>query len=362
MRIADIAVQTAMLLTASMARTLSLSDQREEVRKLTESYIQSGHLNFLFGSGASMPAIKVAGNIEAEINGLLAANNTEDANVQALEFIQDLIDINADLVAEIDNCDIESTLASYVDFISLLDGLLFERKSNLLPRQANLFTTNYDLFFETAASKLATVTMADGFDRSSTLKDFPFAVEKYFDRTYRSSSSNDRLAEVPLLNLVKIHGSLTWKRVAGEIVFNSDISPAPHVNIRAPAEVTEALSKQALILPNLRKFETTLMERVYFDLLRIFSNSLERDNALLINFGFSFADEHILDITRRALRNATAQLLIFAYSEADAETFSTKFSQHRNVLIVSPGNGHAIDFATFNQLLREVGPAGGKTV
>jgi hypothetical protein len=358
---ADIADPAAILLTASMARILSLSDHHEEVRKLTESYIQSGHLNFLFGSGASMPAISVAGNIEAEINALLAAGNQEDANIRALEFVQDLIDINADLIGKIDNDDIESTLASYVDFISLLDGLLFERKSNLLPRQANLFTTNYDLFFETAASKLATVTMADGFDRSSTLKDFPFAVEKYFDRTYRSSNSNDRLAEVPLLNLIKIHGSLTWKRVAGEIVFNSEIGPAPHVNKNAPAEVAETLSKQALILPNLRKFETTLMERLYFDLLRIFSNSLERDNALLISFGFSFADEHILDITRRALRNATAQLLIFAYSEAAADAFLTKFSQHRNVLILSPGTGPAIDFAAFNRLLREVGPTSSST-
>jgi len=153
----------------------------------------------------------------------------------------------------------------------------------------------------------------------------------------------------------------SFRAASLEIVFNSEIGPAPQVNKNAPAEVAETLSKQALILPNLRKFETTLMERVYFDLLRIFSNSLERDNALLISFGFSFADEHIIDITRRALRNATAQLLIFAYSEAAANAFSTKFSQHRNVLIISPGTGPAIDFAAFNRLLREVGPTSGNT-
>jgi len=349
-----------MIFIALMARRLSLSDNLDEIRKLTESYIQSGHLNFLFGSGASMPAINVAGNIEAEINGLLADGNRPDADIRALDFIEELVDVNADLVAGIDHEAISSTLASYVDFLSILDGLLFERKSNLLPRQANLFTTNYDLFFETAASRLATVTMNDGFDRTSTLQAVQFAPEKYFDRTYRSSNLNDRLAEVPVLNLIKVHGSLTWSRSeANEIRFSPNVMPAGHVNRQVPAEVTLALSRRALILPNLRKFESTLMERVYFDLLRLFSNALERDNALLVSFGFSFADEHILDITRRALRNATAQLLIFAYSNANAASFDTIFQQHRNVLIVGPGQGPVIDFTALNSILRDVGPLSG---
>lgn len=125
-----------------MARTLILSDHPEDVRKLTESYIQSGNLNFLVGSGASMPAINVAGNIEAEINSLLVGGNAEDADIMALEFIEDLAETNVDLLTDIDDQPIIETLANYTEFLSAVDGILFERKNILLPRQANIFTTN----------------------------------------------------------------------------------------------------------------------------------------------------------------------------------------------------------------------------
>lgn len=346
-----------------MARTLILSDNPEDVRKLTESYIQSGNLNFLVGSGASVPAIKVAGNIEAEINSLLIGGNVADADLKALEFIEELAETNVDLLTDIDDQPITETLANYTDFLSAVDGILFERKNILLPRQANIFTTNYDLFIEKAASKLPNVTLNDGFDRTSAVGSrYVFSPEKYFDRTYRSGSWNDRIAELPVMNLVKVHGSLSWQRDGEkEIRFASNgVSLSGHVQKNNPGAVSIALAKRAVILPNVRKFESTLIERVYFDLLRLYSNCMDRDNALLIAFGFSFADEHILDITRRALRNPTAQLLIFAYSSANVAAFSDKFSQNRNVTVIDPGVGPPTDFKVFNSILRQVIPQGGK--
>ncbi len=346
-----------------MARTLIFSDNPEDVRKLTESYVQSGNLNFLVGSGASMPAIQVAGNIEAEINSLLIAGNVADADLKALEFIEELAETNVDLLADIDEEHINETLANYTDFLSAVDGILFERKNILLPRQANIFTTNYDLFIEKAASKLPNITLNDGFDRTSAVGSrYLFSPEKYFDRTYRSGSSNERIAELPVMNLIKVHGSLSWQRDTDtEIRFAANgVFLSGHVQKNNPSAVSNALAKRAVILPNVRKFESTLMERVYFDLLRLYSNCMDRDNALLIAFGFSFADEHILDITRRALRNPTAQLLIFAYSSANVAAFADKFSQNRNVTVVDPGAGPPIDFKVFNSILRQVIPQGGK--
>lgn len=348
-----------------MARTLVLSDNPEEVRKLAESYIQSGNLNFLIGSGASMPAINVAGNIEAEINSLMIGGNVADADLRALEFIEELAETNVDLLADIDDPALNETLGNYTDFLSAVDGILFERKNILLPRQANIFTTNYDLFIEKAASKLPNVTLNDGFDRTSAVGSrYLLSPEKYFDRTYRSGSSIDRIAELPVINLIKVHGSLSWQRDADkEIRFASDgVSLSGHVQKNNPSAVSNALAKRAVILPNIRKFESTLLERVYFDLLRLYSNCMDRDNALLIAFGFSFADEHILDITRRALRNPTSQLLMFAYSNANALAFSDKFSQNRNVTVIDPGAGPPTDFKVFNSILRQVVPQGGKSV
>ena len=44
-------------------KTLELDDL-EKIAQLLERYIQSAHLNFLFGSGASIPAIQLAGTVE----------------------------------------------------------------------------------------------------------------------------------------------------------------------------------------------------------------------------------------------------------------------------------------------------------
>ncbi|UXT58710.1 hypothetical protein FY134_14055 [Agrobacterium fabrum] len=309
-----------------------------------------------------MPAIQVAGDIEAQINGLLIGGNFEEANLVALDFIEDLAEANVDLLAEIDEEPLTETLSNYVEFLSIIDAILFERKNILLPRQANIFTTNYDLFIEKAASKLPNVTLNDGFDRTSAVGNrYLFSPARYFDRTYRSGNLTDRIAELPVLNLIKVHGSLSWIRDADkEIRFESEgVKLSGNVSKIDPTAVQAALATRALILPNLRKFESALMERVYFDLLRLLSNCMDRDNSLLVAFGFSFADEHILDITQRALRNPTAQLLIFAYSEASVAGFSGKFAQNRNVTIVGPGTGPFIDFKSFNSILRAIIPDGG---
>jgi hypothetical protein len=103
--------------------------------------------------------------------------------------------------------------------------------------------------------------------------------------------------------------------------------------------VQEALANRAVILPNMRKFESTLLDRIYFDLLRLYSNALEVENSLLFVFGFSFADQHVLDITKRALRNPTAMIVLFAFQLSDVVDFEDKFSAHRNVLIIHPSDG-----------------------
>lgn len=47
----------------------------------------------------------------------------------------------------------------------------------------------------------------------------------------------------------------------------------------------------------------------------MYSNELEKQNTLLIAFGFSFRDEHILEITRRSLINPSLLLYAFYYDE-----------------------------------------------
>jgi hypothetical protein len=341
-----------------MAETIELPADGDEAALVLGPYIQSGNLNFLLGSGASFPAIPTAGNIEAEINALLQAGDEENAARRCLNLIEEIDAAHAAIGAAPEGSPVAIVTASYKRFLSTLDHILFARKSILLPRQATVFTTNYDMFLEHASSLVPAVILNDGFDRSSSLNaEFVFTPERYFDRTYRSGPIYGHQIEIPTINLVKLHGSLSWRRGHDSIVYDPAAIPKLTEAEKADlANVQAYLDKHFLILPNLRKFEETLMERVYYDLLRQFSKAMDNENCVLFAFGFSFADEHILDLTRRSLRNPTAQLIIVAHDAASVEGYRVKFSKQRNVKIVAPAAGAAFDFAAFNQMLAAIPP------
>lgn len=341
-----------------MAETIELAADGEEATLVLGPYIQSGNLNFLLGSGASFPAIPTAGNIEAEINELLQAGDKEGAAHKCLELIEKIDAAHEAIGTAPTGSPVATVTESYKSFLSTLDHILFERKNILLPRQATVFTTNYDLFLEHASSLVPAVILNDGFDRTSSLNaEFVFTPERYFDRTYRSGPIYGHQIEIPTINLVKLHGSLSWRRAHNSIVY--DPAAIPRLGEAEKAEfanVETFLDRHFLILPNLRKFEETLMERVYFDLLRQFSKAMDNENCVLFAFGFSFADEHILDLTRRSLRNPTAQLIIVAHDADSVEGYVANFSKQRNVKIVAPAAGAAFDFAAFNQMLAAIPP------
>ena len=337
-----------------MARTIKI----EESKDCLKSYVQSGNLNFLIGSGASYPAIKLAGNIETEINGLLSDGKENEADLLCLDFIENLESENDIISLGLQTDDTKTTLEYYTEFLKVIDHILFERKNLLLPRQANIFTTNYDTFVEHAGSELPSIIVNDGFDKASSLNGYyNFAPEQFSDRIYRSGSVYRRQAEVPSINLIKIHGSLTWLKGKNDIKYNAATSKKLSDQQRKdPEEVAKSLKKRGLILPNLKKFNSTLTDRTYYDLLRVFANSMEVENSVLIAFGFSFADEHIRDIIKRSLRNPTSQLIIFAYKQADVENFETLFSAHRNVIIVAPKDSEQTGFKEFTALLETISP------
>ena len=68
-------------------------------------------------------------------------------------------------------------------------------------------------------------------------------------------------------------------------------------------------------------------------------HTLEKENSLLMVMGFSFADEHILNIVcRAARRNPTLQIIIFAFEDNCVEEYENKFKGLPNVSILGPSN------------------------
>ena len=72
----------------------------------------------------------------------------------------------------------------------------------------------------------------------------------------------------------------------------------------------------------------------------MYSNHLERENSVLFVFGFSFADEHIREITKRvALSNPTLLIVIFAFNQSSKKGIETLLGNSNNIEILAPNDG-----------------------
>lgn len=98
--------------------------------------------------------------------------------------------------------------------------------------------------------------------------------------------------------------------------------------------------KLAIVNPTKDKFGLTVLNQNYYDLLRIFSNTLEKENSVLFIIGSSCRDEHIRELIIRAARtNPTLQVIVFAYHPDEAQSLKDRldadFSANGNILVVS---------------------------
>lgn len=173
----------------------------------------------------------------------------------------------------------EQAILARVDFIDRESGLdahdalirKIGRRGVRKPR-AKLFTTNYDLCFEEVARR-SRFTLIDGFSHN---------LDQTYDRTHFDldivrreghRENPDYVANV--LQFYKLHGSIDWRRVEGDI-------------LRTRAQV----GKPVLIYPRSSKYQESF-DTPYLDMLSAFQAALrEPDTALLIS-GFGFNDDHI---------------------------------------------------------------------
>jgi len=340
-----------------MAREVRLDNQAElEVfQGMFLRAVQSSHLNFLFGAGASCPGVPAAGDVEAEISNLLKASDLDGAEKKAIEFLKQFAAPMKELAGDKFSNEVNQTLEQHRLFIQTIDRLLTERKTNLLPKQASLFTTNYDLFVERASEDCPSIILNDGFNRVPQLRGCPkFASEKLFDATMHTGNLYDYRAELASINLIKLHGSLSWQKSANEIVFKiADFDVLKSLNAEDAKARASFLASSAIVLPTQRKHQETIIDRTYYDLLRIFANIMDREGTLLIAFGFSFRDEHIFEVVKRALRNPTLNLIVWCYSTKDVEAQKVRFASYNNVTLMLPGSTE-LNFARLNNFLTQL--------
>jgi len=309
---------------------------------------QDSNVNFLIGSGLSAGYLSTLNTIEKDITE--ANKLTDDSEKRAKlsqhysTYFEDVIEKNLNILPSItpptaDRLKIESVLESYQFFFDGLRELLFHRKSSILNKQANVFTTNIDLFMEIALDDIG-LEYNDGFIGRFD----PLFSSSNFKKIYLQKSQHfDNESEIPSLNIIKMHGSLTWESTDdGSIGFTDRLDQVVAVkDAKETGAFIKEYDKLCIVNPSKEKFKDTLLNQNYYDLLRIYSNELERENTSLFVMGFSFADEHIREITIRvANANPTLVIYIFSYDQDSTTDIDALFKdtiiKNKNIVLILP--------------------------
>lgn len=361
-----------------------------------KKYIQSSHINFLYGSGLSRPYLATLGNIEKWLTRL-----TETSGDQTCKqvFEASLYKAYCDGVILKNNfpfcydSDLLETKKAYTNFFLVCNELMNKRNSQLLNKQVNLFTTNIDLLVEEAMANSG-IEINDGF--RGTIK--PVYNESNFQISISKSSLHfHKQSEVPLFNLIKIHGAVNWvenentiqsdtlplylikealKKIEQDYfveIYKADGSEKTFDEVKSEAEEIALLlpdntyndffnnyKRIVMINPTKEKFRTSVLDYHFYELMRIYSNALERENSLLFVMGFSFADEHIAQITKRAAdTNPTLQIIVFAYDDNEEEAYMQRLGitngcSNNNILILTPTKFKEANNNDYEDLCREI--------
>lgn len=349
-----------------MATTINIDSELDygKLKVVLQKGVQSANLNFMVGSGCSLPAIATLGNIEEEVQEKLDEEDYDEADTILFNYLEPFAKSVISL-RELKDKKFQETLKNYENFLEIISKILFERKNNIISKQATIFTTNYDLFVEKASETfIGSIRLNDGFERNPVLNNrFRFSSSEFFISVYNTGNLYNYEVQIPSINLIKLHGSLSWKKSNRDIVFSTrnmktlleewgKLDSEKEANLQ---KIKGFIEKFPVILPTKEKFKDTLFNQIYYDLLRIYANELDKENTLLIVDGFSFADEHILEITQRALKNPTLLIIIICFIEDELDSFEQKFSTYNNVFIVYSEENN-IDFMAFQKILKGVLP------
>jgi len=347
------------------------------------------NINILIGSGASADlfptlalAIKDAKGGRETIETLATKFETSYEKRTALfmhYYNTCIFPVQAFNPNSITSKDGKVNLENYEIFLTTLLGLLDRRKD--LNRKINIFTTNYDGCLAHTADSILMKGSHDFVVNDGTSG---FHRKHLHSKNFSTFQCQTGIFErsnygVPQLNIIHLHGSVYWSKNGDKIEvkyrndFNNLLSkqtisklkkysdflfekdnkteyiPALHFSKKQMDTFWGEYNNLPIVNPTKWKFHETVFEEHYYQMLRLLSYELEKPNSILITFGFSFADEHILRLVQRSLSNPQLQTFICCYSDGSAKSMREEFKLWKNVKVIGPPDDLKMDFTNFNR-------------
>ncbi|WP_409478871.1 hypothetical protein [Pseudobdellovibrio sp. HCB154] len=351
--------------------------------------IYDKNLNFLLGSGASfglLPTLALQicdANAKKQTIETLATEFTKENKdyLKTLLFmyyyrscIQPALALNVDTLTGAAE---KKVIENYEVFLKKILHLLARRKTSV--PSCNIFTTNYDGCVPLTADRIIkegslTFNLNDGTEGFGRKL---LHAKNFSTFKYQTGVFGEHRVNIPQINLIHIHGSVYWKKSNNDIQVNYTGTLG---SIEIPAEYQEDLNtfselvnnnekttqdlyslqftpkdtawfwnefnKLPIVNPTKWKFHETVFEEHYYQMLRLLSYELEKENSIFITFGFSFADEHILKLVQRSLSNPKLQVFICCFNENEKNQMFEYFGNYRNVTPISIDEN--LDFSKFN--------------
>ncbi|WP_171859389.1 SIR2 family protein, partial [Citrobacter freundii] len=347
------------------------------------------NINFLIGSGASagyIPTLWIKDDISYE-DVLTDKKYQEIENIIYHSYYVDILS-KSFCINPVDfkeNLKFKKTFINYLRFIKNLSSLVDKKSANQI-RRANIFTTNYDLFLEKSSDLLLKTNTSFIFnDGGRGLHTRHLNISNFHTSTWHQGTNDLYKFEIPTINLIKMHGSISWNKVNEDTISIRYLDNLPdelsietdhYLNIEETIEKVEELyffdgaksaielsredeerlqrfrneyDKLAIVNPTKAKFEETVFQQHYYQSLRLLSYELEKPQTILICFGFSFKDEHIREIIQRSLSNPSLIIYIFCYKLKDKESIK-KIINSKKIVFISPSDytdENNIDFKRF---------------
>lgn len=312
---------------------LQISEAKQELNELLLTALQMPNLSLFAGSGASRGDVggpSMADLWEKSVQVVSADGKSVDfgeiaKTVNYLETndqnIEHLLS-QCDAYLSFNNSDVEIT-----NFVRDVKRVILDECSSFIGKDGNdlsahevilqklarrrardprlsIFTTNYDMCFETAASNLG-MMVVDGFSYSRNRR-FDGRYFNY-DFVYRDESSNEFADGV--FQLYKLHGSVSWERIDGNIY--ESLHPRPE--------------NAALIYPAKGKYQQSFIQP-HLEMLSRFLDLLRRPNGCLLITGFGFNDDHLSEPIISAIKSNPSLRLVIVDFNAYGNILASRYS------------------------------------